>query len=487
MRKTKIVCTIGPASESAEKLEELMLAGMNVARFNFSHGDYEEHRAKFERTVQIAEKLGLPVATMMDTKGPEIRLRDFEGGKVYLETGTIFALTTEEIMGTAQRAAITYKNLKDDVSIGKKILIDDGLIAMEVVDITDTDIICQVINGGYVSNHKGINVPGVVLTMPYISDVDREDILFGVKMGYDYIAASFVRNKEDVEQVRQLIRENGGNMKIISKIENTQGLENLEEIMEASDGIMVARGDLGVEVPLEEIPVLQKQLIKKAFSWMPKAMDGIKPVFIYPLLGTLLMGLIMAGVNPIIGQLNTLLANGLESLGSTSRLLLSIVLATMMATDMGGPFNKAAYVFGTAAIADGNTWIMAAVMIGGMVPPIAIALSTTFNKKKWNKEELKSGPVNYLMGLCFITEGAIPYAASDPIRVIPSCMVGSAVAGALTSLFNVTCPAPHGGIFTFVVCDHPLLYVVALVAGSVVGALMLALLKKNVNNEVKAK
>ena len=266
MRKTKIVCTIGPASESAEKLEELMLAGMNVARFNFSHGDYEEHRAKFERTVQIAEKLGLPVATMMDTKGPEIRLRDFEGGKVYLETGTIFALTTEEIMGTAQRATITYKNLKDDVSIGKKILIDDGLIAMEVVDITDTDIICQVINGGYVSNHKGINVPGVVLTMPYISDVDREDILFGVKMGYDYIAASFVRNKEDVEQVRQLIRENGGNMKIISKIENTQGLENLEEIMEASDGIMVARGDMGVEIPLEEVPVIQKRMIKMAES-----------------------------------------------------------------------------------------------------------------------------------------------------------------------------------------------------------------------------
>lgn len=220
-------------------------------------------------------------------------------------------------------------------------------------------------------------------------------------------------------------------------------------------------------------------LLKKAFAWLPKAMDGIKPVFIYPLLGTLLMGLIMAGVNPVIGQLNTLLANGLESLGTTSRLLLSIVLAAMMATDMGGPFNKAAYVFGTAAISSGDTWIMAAVMIGGMVPPIAIALSTTFNKKKWTKEELKSGPVNYLMGLCFITEGAIPYAASDPLRVIPSCMVGSAVAGALTSIFNVTCPAPHGGIFTFIVCDHPLLYVVALAAGSIVGALMLALLKKN--------
>lgn len=228
-------------------------------------------------------------------------------------------------------------------------------------------------------------------------------------------------------------------------------------------------------------------LLKKAFSWMPKSMDGIKPVFIYPLLGTLLMGIFMCLINPVVGTINTALSNFLSSLGDTSKLLLSVVLAAMMAIDMGGPFNKAAYVFGTAAIADGNTWIMAAVMIGGMVPPIAIALSTTFNKKKWTKEELKSGPVNYLMGLCFITEGAIPYAASDPIRVIPSCLVGSAVAGALTSIFNVTCPAPHGGIFTFIVCDHPLLYIVALAAGSVVGALMLALLKKNVNNEVKAK
>lgn len=228
-------------------------------------------------------------------------------------------------------------------------------------------------------------------------------------------------------------------------------------------------------------------LLKKAFSWMPKSMDGIKPVFIYPLLGTLLMGIFMCLINPVVGTINTALSNFLSSLGDTSKLLLSVVLAAMMAIDMGGPFNKAAYVFGTAAIADGNTWIMAAVMIGGMVPPIAIALSTTFNKKKWTKEELKSGPVNYLMGLCFITEGAIPYAASDPLRVIPSCLVGSAAAGALTSVFNVTCPAPHGGIFTFIVCDHPLLYIVALAAGSVVGALMLALLKKNVNNEVKAK
>ena len=228
-------------------------------------------------------------------------------------------------------------------------------------------------------------------------------------------------------------------------------------------------------------------LLKKAFSWMPKSMDGIKPVFIYPLLGTLLMGIFMCLVNPVVGAINTGVSNFLSSLGETSKLLLSVVLAAMMAIDMGGPFNKAAYVFGTAAIADGNTWIMAAVMIGGMVPPIAIALSTTFNKKKWTKEELKSGPVNYLMGLCFITEGAIPYAASDPLRVIPSCMVGSAVAGALTSLFNVTCPAPHGGIFTFIVCDHPFLYIVALAVGSVAGAFMLSILKKNVNSAVKSK
>lgn len=266
MRKTKIVCTIGPVSENEEKLKELMLAGMNVARFNFSHGDYEEHRAKFEKTVKVAKELGLPVATMMDTKGPEIRLRDFEGNKVYLEAGQTFTLTTDDVMGSSKRAAITYKNLKNDVSVGNTILIDDGLIALKIKEITDTDIVCEVINGGYVSNHKGINAPGAVLSMPYISAVDREDILFGIKMGYDYIAASFVRCKEDVEEVRKLIQENGGKMKIISKIENTQGIENLEEILEASDGIMVARGDMGVEVAMEEVPILQKRMIKKALK-----------------------------------------------------------------------------------------------------------------------------------------------------------------------------------------------------------------------------
>ena len=226
-------------------------------------------------------------------------------------------------------------------------------------------------------------------------------------------------------------------------------------------------------------------LLKKAFNWLPKSMDGIKPVFIYPLFGTLLIGVVMLLINPVVGLLNTGLSNFLTNLGDTSRLLLSIVLAAMMAIDMGGPFNKAAYVFGTAAIAAGNTWIIAAVMIGGMVPPIAIALSTTFNKNKWTAQELKSGPVNYLMGLCFITEGAIPYAASDPLRVIPSCMVGAGVSGAVCALFNCACPAPHGGIFTFAVVEHPLGYIISLIAGSVAGALMLAVLKKNQNKAAK--
>lgn len=220
-------------------------------------------------------------------------------------------------------------------------------------------------------------------------------------------------------------------------------------------------------------------LLKKVFSWLPESMDGIKPVFLYPLFATLLIGLVMLGINPIIGILNIGLSNALTGLGGTSRLLLSVVLAAMMAIDMGGPFNKAAYVFGTAAIADGNPWIMAAVMIGGMIPPIAIAISTTINKKKWNDEELKNGPVNYVMGLCFITEGAIPYAAADPLRVIPSCMVGSAVGGAVAALFNCACPAPHGGIFVFAVVDNPLGYLAALAAGSLAGAMMLSALKHN--------
>ncbi len=264
MRKTKIICTIGPASQGEDKLKELMLAGMNVARLNFSHGTHEEQKKKFDTICKIREELGLPVATLLDTKGPEIRLRDFENGKVELVAGQTFTLTTEEIMGTSERAAISYKNLKDDIAVGGSILIDDGLIEMIVEEITETDIVCRVINGGFVSNHKGVNVPGAILSMPYISDVDRADIEFGAANGFDFLAASFVRTKEDVLEVRRILDIKGSDMKIIAKIENMQGIENVEEILEVADGIMVARGDMGVEIPLEEVPVLQKRLIKLA-------------------------------------------------------------------------------------------------------------------------------------------------------------------------------------------------------------------------------
>lgn len=264
MRKTKIICTIGPSSESEERLKELMLAGMNVARFNFSHGTHEEHKRKYDRMIKVSNELGLPVAALLDTKGPEIRLKDIEGGRCELTAGQLFALTTEEVLGSCEKVSITYKNLKDDISVGATILIDDGLIEMVVEEITETDIICKVINGGSISNHKGVNVPGACLSMPYISDVDRSDIMFGCDMGFDYLAASFVRCKEDILEVRNIIDELGSHMKIIAKIENMQGIRNLEEILSVSDGIMVARGDMGVEIPMEEVPIVQKRMIKMA-------------------------------------------------------------------------------------------------------------------------------------------------------------------------------------------------------------------------------
>ena len=264
MRKTKIICTIGPSSESEEKLRELMLAGMNVARFNFSHGTHEEHKKKFDRVIKVSNELGLPVATLLDTKGPEIRLKDIEGGKTELVSGQKFILTTEEILGTNEKVSISYKNLVNDISVGTTILIDDGLIEMVVDAIEDTDILCTVINGGPISNHKGVNVPGAELSMPYISDVDRSDIMFGCDMGFDFIAASFVRCREDILEVRKILDEHGIHMKIIAKIESMQGIRNLEDILTVSDGIMVARGDLGVEIPMEEVPVVQKQMIKMA-------------------------------------------------------------------------------------------------------------------------------------------------------------------------------------------------------------------------------
>lgn len=264
MRKTKIICTIGPASEKEEILKELMKAGMNVARFNFSHGTHEEQKKKLASVLKASGELGLNIATLMDTKGPEIRLRDFENGKAELTTGQTFILTTEEILGNNKRASISYKELKNDIDVGNTILIDDGLIEMVVEKIEGTEIICTVINGGAVSNHKGVNVPGAVLSMPYISEVDKQDILFGIEMGYDFLAASFARTKDDILAIRKILDEHECPMKIIAKIENMQGIENLEEILAVSDGIMVARGDMGVEIPMEEVPVLQKKMIKLA-------------------------------------------------------------------------------------------------------------------------------------------------------------------------------------------------------------------------------
>ncbi len=265
MRKTKIICTLGPSSDSEEVIEKLMLSGMNVARFNFSHGDHEEQKAKFDKLVKVRKKLNLPIATLLDTKGPEIRLRDFEDGKVMLKEGDKFTLTTENVMGTAERASVTYENLTKDVSVGGSILIDDGLIGLRVEEINGNDIVCTVLNGGQISNHKGINVPGADLSMPFISKQDRDDLIFGCETGFDYIAASFTRNASDIREMRHILAEHGGqNIKIIAKIESVQGVRNLKEILEEADGIMVARGDLGVEVPLESVPVLQKQMIKLA-------------------------------------------------------------------------------------------------------------------------------------------------------------------------------------------------------------------------------
>lgn len=264
MRKTKIICTIGPASESEDKLKELMLAGMNVARFNFSHGSHDEHRRKFERIRKLRDELDIPVATMLDTKGPEIRLKDFKNGKEMLEAGQTFTLTAREIEGTKDEVSITYKDLTKDCKSGMTILLDDGLIELSVEKVTDTDIVCTVVNGGPISDKKGVNVPGAELSMPYLSEQDRSDIIFGCEQGFDFVAASFVRTKEDVQDIRDILKEKNSPMKIIAKIESTQGINNIEEILAAADGIMVARGDMGVEVPFEEVPVVQKKLIKMA-------------------------------------------------------------------------------------------------------------------------------------------------------------------------------------------------------------------------------
>ena len=276
-RKTKIVCTLGPATDNESVMRRLIEEGMNVARFNFSHGSHEEQMGRLIMLRKLREEMKRPVAALLDTKGPEIRLMEFAEGKVELKDGQMFTLTTEEIKGDATRVSITYKDLPGDVKTGSRILIDDGLIEMEVAEIKPTagakvqkngekpmDIVCRVINGGMVSNKKGVNVPNVELSMPYISEKDYSDILFAVENDYDFIAASFVRTADDVLAIRKILEEKGGeDINIISKIENMQGVQNIDEIIRVSDGIMVARGDMGVEIPLEDVPVIQKMIIKK--------------------------------------------------------------------------------------------------------------------------------------------------------------------------------------------------------------------------------
>lgn len=265
MRKTKIICTLGPAVEDKHIMRSLIIEGMDVARFNFSHGSHEEHLERVNTLKKVREEIGKPVAMLLDTKGPEIRLGQFENGGIELNSNEKFVLTTEELVGTKDKVSITYKNLPQVVKRGDRILIDDGLVELTVTDCTDTKIICMVMNGGIIKDKKGINVPGVKLDMPYLSNKDVEDILFAIEHDFDYVAASFARTAADIISIRKLLEENGGqDIQIIAKIENGEGVENIDEILMASDGIMVARGDMGVEIDYNELPRIQKLLIKKA-------------------------------------------------------------------------------------------------------------------------------------------------------------------------------------------------------------------------------
>ncbi|AJY75992.1 pyruvate kinase [Paenibacillus beijingensis] len=264
MRKTKIVCTIGPSSESLENTKKLIMAGMNVARLNFSHGDFEEHGARIANIKQAAAELGKTVAILLDTKGPEIRLGKLKEEPIELVQDDYIVLTTEEILGDRNRIPVTYSNLTQDVSVGSTILIDDGLIGLTVVDVQGTEIKCRIVNSGPIKSKKGVNVPGVHISLPGITEKDAGDIVFGIEQGIDFIAASFVRKASDVLEIRELLeRHNASHIQIISKIENQQGVDNLDEILEVSDGLMVARGDLGVEIPAEEVPLVQKEMIAK--------------------------------------------------------------------------------------------------------------------------------------------------------------------------------------------------------------------------------
>lgn len=272
MRRTKIVCTLGPATDDINVLRQLMLNGMDVARQNFSHGDHASHKVRHDEVIRVRDELGLKVATLLDTKGPEVRLKKFKNDeKTEIKNGSTFTLTTRDVEGSCKEVAVTYKNLARDISVGTKILIDDGNVELKVTDIinvkNDYDIICTVISGGILSNNKGVNIPGVKLSMPYLSEIDKSDIMFGIEQDYDFIAASFTTCADDVLAVRKILDDNGGRaIRIIAKIENGDGVQNIDEILRVADGIMVARGDMGVEIPFEEIPRIQKMLITKAYN-----------------------------------------------------------------------------------------------------------------------------------------------------------------------------------------------------------------------------
>ena len=267
MRKTKIICTLGPSTDKGDVLRELIANGMNVARFNFSHGSYEEHGGRLANLKALREELGKPVAALLDTKGPEIRLKEFKNGVEMLEAGQTFTLTTREVEGTKEICSVTYKDLSHDVHEGGTIMLDDGLIMLRIEKVTDTDITCTVLNSGKIKTKKGVNVPGVHLSMPYLSQKDREDIIFGIQNGFDFIAASFVRTAQDVYDIRNLLNEYDSNIRIIAKIENREGVNNIDSILSAADAVMVARGDLGVEIDFTELPGIQKNIIDRSFSF----------------------------------------------------------------------------------------------------------------------------------------------------------------------------------------------------------------------------
>ena len=267
MRKTKIICTLGPSTDKEGVLRDLIANGMNVARFNFSHGSHEEHLGRLEKLKALREELGKPVAALLDTKGPEIRLKDFKNGVENLVAGQTFTLTTRDVEGTNEICSITYKDLPMDVEPNGTIMLDDGLIKLQIQTVNDTDIVCTVLNSGKIKNKKGVNVPGVHLSMPYMSQRDKDDIIFGIQQGYDFIAASFVRTAQDVYDIRNLLNQYDSNIRIIAKIENREGVNNIDSILAAADAVMVARGDLGVEIDFTELPGIQKTIIERSFSF----------------------------------------------------------------------------------------------------------------------------------------------------------------------------------------------------------------------------